>query len=61
VGIGELSPSKFEYETLKILSNFQNQVPFRKFKSPIQDFLATVLVFKPYIFSRGSLVEFDSH
>jgi len=32
----------------------------RKFKSPIQDFLATVLVFKPHIFSSDSLVAFDS-
>jgi len=33
----------------------------RKFKSPIQDFLATVLVFKLQIFSRDSLVAFDSY
>jgi len=33
----------------------------RKFKSPIQDFLATVLVFKPHILSRDNLVAFDSH
>jgi len=33
----------------------------RKFKSPIQDFLATVLVFKPHIFSRNSLTAFDSY
>jgi len=32
-----------------------------KFKPAIQDFLATVLVFKLYIFSRDSLVAFDSH
>jgi len=32
-----------------------------KFKSPIQDFLATVLVFKLHIFSRDSLVAFDSY
>jgi len=31
-----------------------------KFKIPIQDILATVLVFKPHIFSRDSLVAFDS-
>jgi len=36
------------------------QVPLRKFKPPIQDFLVTVLVFKPHIFSRGSSVAFDS-
>ena len=35
--------------------------PLRKFKPPIQDFLATVLVFKPHIFSRDSLVAFDSY
>jgi len=35
--------------------------PLRKFKSPIQDFLATVLVFKPHIFSRDSLVAFYSY
>jgi len=33
----------------------------RKFKSPIQDFLATVLVFKPHNFSRDRLVTFDSY
>jgi len=34
----------------------------RKFKSLIQDFLATFfLVFKPHIFSRESLVTFDSY
>jgi len=32
----------------------------RKLKPPIQDFLATVLVFKLHIFSRDSLVAFDS-
>ena len=37
------------------------QVPLRKFKPPIQDFLATVLVFKLQIFSRDSLVAFDSY
>jgi len=31
------------------------------FKPPIQDFLATVLVFKLHIFSRDSLVAFDSY
>ena len=35
--------------------------PLRKFNPPIQDFLATVLVFKPHIFSRDSLVAFDSY
>jgi len=35
--------------------------PLRKFKSPIQDILATVLVFKLYIFARGSFVAFDSY
>jgi len=33
----------------------------RKFKPLIQDFLATVLVFILHIFSRDSLVAFDSH
>jgi len=33
----------------------------RKFKPPIQDFLVTVLVFKLHIFSRDSLVAFDSY
>jgi len=33
----------------------------RKFKSPIQGFLVTVVVFKPHIFSRDSLVVFDSY
>jgi len=33
----------------------------RKSKPPIQDFLATVLVFILHIFSRGSLVAFDSY
>jgi len=50
VGIGELSPSKFKYETLQISKDFINlsecQVPLRKFKPPIQDFVATVLIFK---------------
>jgi len=32
-----------------------------KFKSSIQDFLVTVLIFKPHIFSRDSLVKFDSY
>jgi len=32
-----------------------------KFKSPTQDFLATVLVFKLHIFSRERLVVFDSY
>ena len=48
------------YKPIKILSKFQNQVPLRKFKSPIQYFLTTVLVFKPHMFSRESLVGFDS-
>jgi len=65
VGIGELSLSKFKYETLNIIIGFikfsECQVPLRKFRSPIQDFLATVLVFKPHIFSRDSLVAFDSY
>jgi len=29
--------------------------PLRNFTSPIQDFLVTVLVFKPHIFSREVL------
>ena len=48
VGIGELSPSKFEYETLWTSKDFTKfsecQAPLREFKTPIQDFLATVLV-----------------
>jgi len=32
-----------------------------KFKSPIQDFLAAVLVFVPHIFSRDCLVAFCSY
>jgi len=41
--------------------------PLRKFKPPIQDFLATVLIFNSgdgsdfLIFSRDSLVAFDSY
>jgi len=35
--------------------------PLRKFKSPIQDLLGTVLVFQPHIFSRDRLVAFDSY
>jgi len=49
VVIGKLSPSKFKYETLQISKDFfklsECQVPLRKFKPPIQDFLATVLNF----------------
>jgi len=49
VGIVELSPSKFKYETLQISKDFiklsECQVPLRKFKPPIQDFLAKVLIF----------------
>jgi len=37
------------------------QGPLRKFQSPIQGFLATVLVCKPHIFSRDSEVAFDSY
>jgi len=36
-------------------------VPLRKFKPLIQDFLATVLVFKLHIFSLNSLLPFDSY
>jgi len=65
VGIGELSPSKFKYETQWIRKDFINssecQVHLRKFKSPIQDLLATVLVSQHHYFSRGSLVAFDSY
>jgi len=65
VGIGELSPSKFKYETLQLsrdLIKFSEcQVPLRKFLHLIQDFLDTVLVFKLHIFSRDSLVAFDSY
>jgi len=31
------------------------------YKPPIEDLLATVLVCKPHIFSRDSLVAFDSY
>ena len=34
--------------------------PLTKFKPPIQDFLATVLIFNS-IFSRDSFVAFDSY
>jgi len=58
VGIGELSPSKFKYEKLRISKDFikfsECQVPLHQFKSPIHNFLATVLIFKPHIFSRDS-------
>jgi len=54
VGIGELSPSKFKYETLQISKDFIKlsdcQVPLRKFKPPIQDFLVTVLIFNSISF-----------
>ena len=65
MGIDELSPSKFKYETLQISKDFikfsEYQVPLRKFKIPIEDILATVLVFKPHIFSRDSSIAFDSY
>ena len=35
--------------------------PLAKMSTPIQDFLARVLVFKLHIFSRDSLVAFDSY
>jgi len=35
--------------------------PLRKFKAPVQDFPATVLVFKLHIFSRDSSVTFDAY
>ena len=60
MGIGELSPSKFKYET-DFIKFSECQVPMRKRKPPIQDFLATVLVFKLHIFSRYSLVVFDPY
>jgi len=54
VGIGELSPSKFKYETLQINKDFiklsECQVPLRKFKPPIEDFLATFLIFNSISF-----------
>jgi len=56
VVIGKLSPSKFKYETLQISKDFiklsECQVPLRKFKPPIEDFLATVLIFNPHLFTR---------
>ena len=65
VGIGELTPSKFKYETLQLsrdLIKFSEcQVPLRKFVRLIQDFLDTVLVFKLHIYSRDSLAAFDSY
>jgi len=55
VGIGKLSPSNFKYETLQISKDLiklsECQVPLRKFKPPIQDFLATVLILTPHIFT----------
>jgi len=35
--------------------------PLHKFKPPIQNFLATVLIFEHHIFSRDSLVAFHSY
>jgi len=64
VGIGELSPSKFTYETLKISrfdQIFRISSPLVQIKTPIQDLLAAVLVFKLHIFSRDSSVAFDSY
>jgi len=56
VGTGELSPSKFKCETLQISKDFikfsECQVTLRKYKPPIQDFLATVLVLKLHIFGK---------
>jgi len=49
------------YKSVKVLSNFQNGNPLAQIKSPIQDFLATVLVFQLHIFSCDSLVAFDSY
>ena len=66
-GIGELSPFKFKYETLQIGKDFiklsECQDSLRKFKSPIQDFVATVLILflTPNLFTRLSLVAFDSY
>jgi len=54
VGIGELSLFKFKYETLQISKDFiklsECQVPLRKFKPPIQDFLAMILIFNSISF-----------
>jgi len=65
VVIGKLRPSKFKYETLQISKDFiklsEYQVPLRKFKPPIQDFLATVLIFNSTSFHADSLVAFDSY
>ena len=65
MGIGELSPSKFKYETLQISKDFiklsECQVPLRKFKPPILDFLATVLIFNSMSFHATNLVAFDSY
>ena len=65
MGIVELSPSNCKYETLLTSEDFvkfsQYQVTLSKFNPPIQDFLATVLVFKSHIFSRDSSVAFDSY
>jgi len=38
-----------------------SKVPLRKFKPPFQDFLAMVLVFELHIFSRNSLLAFDTY
>jgi len=65
VGTGELSPYKRKYEKLYISKDFikfsECQFPLHQLKSPIQDFLATVLVFRLHIYSRDSLVAFDSY
>jgi len=65
VGIGEHSPYKLKYEKLLIGKDFikfsECQFPLHQLKSLIQIFLATVLVFKLHIYSRDSLVTFDSY
>jgi len=56
VGTGELSTSKFKYETLQVSKDLikfsECQVPLRKFKPLIQDLLAMVLVFTSHLFTR---------
>ena len=49
------------YKSVKILSNFQNVKPLAHIQTPIQNFLATILVFKLHISSRDSLLVFDSY
>ena len=49
------------YKSVKILQNFQNIKSPCANLNPLFKTLATVLVFKPHIFSRDSSVAFDSY